>query len=159
LQPIAAANPDHEVNPMAALKKTLKKKDTTKPGTVLIIFLVLFILTSIGLGVAMYYGYEGQEKLRQAAKDAKSGETARKLERDYRITQAYMLGAALGQDLEDVDKDLGAGDLENISNEGGKFSKEKDRPAFAKLFEEMKKDLSYDAAGKKFATNYRAKYK
>jgi len=144
---------------MAALKKTLKKKDTTKPGTVLIIFLVLFILTSIGLGVAMYYGYEGQEKLRQAAKDAKSGETARKLERDYRITQAYMLGAALGQDLEDVDKELGAGELENISNEGGKFGKEKDRPAFAKLFEEMKKDLIYDAAGKKFATNYRAKYK
>ena len=144
---------------MAALKKTLKKKDTTKPGTVLIIFLVLFILTSIGLGVAMYYGYEGQEKLRQAAKDAKSGETARKLERDYRITQAYMLGAALGQDLEDVDKELGAGELENISNEGGKSGKEKDRPAFAKLFEEMKKDLIYDAAGKKFATNYRAKYK
>ncbi len=144
---------------MAALKKTLKKKDTTKPSTILIIFLVLFILTSIGLGVAMYYGYEGQEKLRQAAKDAKTGETVRKEERDYRITQAYMLAAALGQELDDVDKDLGGGNLENLSNEGGKFSKEKDRPAFAKLFEDMKKDLTYDAAAKKFATNYRAKNK
>ena len=61
---------------MAAIKKTTKKKDAGKPGTVLIIFLVFFILLSIGLGVFAYYGYEGQNKLREDAKNAKIGETA-----------------------------------------------------------------------------------
>ncbi len=34
----------------------------------LVIFLVFFILLSIGLGVWGYYGYAGQEKLEAAAK-------------------------------------------------------------------------------------------
>ena len=53
---------------MAGLKKP-KKKDTTNPSTVLIIFLVFFVLLSIGLGVWGYYGYAGQTKL---AEDTKS---------------------------------------------------------------------------------------
>ena len=65
---------------MAGLKTPSKKKrDTTKPNTVLVIFLVFFILLSIGLGVWGYYGYAGQEKLE---KDAKADKVAAKANKD-----------------------------------------------------------------------------
>ena len=45
---------------MAGLKTPSKKKrDSSKPSTVLIVFLVFFVLVSIGLGVWGYYGYAG----------------------------------------------------------------------------------------------------
>ena len=55
---------------MAGLKKS-SKKDANNPNMVLVIFLILFILTNIGVGVFAYYGYDGQEKLRAEAKAAK----------------------------------------------------------------------------------------
>ena len=45
---------------MAGLKTLPKKKrDSSKPSPVLVIFLVFFILLSIGLGIWGYYGYAG----------------------------------------------------------------------------------------------------
>ena len=50
---------------MAGLKKPAKKPGTGNPNTVLVVFLVLFILTSIGLGVWGYYGYAEQDGLKK----------------------------------------------------------------------------------------------
>ena len=47
---------------MAGLKTpSRKKRENAKPNTILIVFLVFFILLSIGLGVWGYYGYAEQE--------------------------------------------------------------------------------------------------
>ncbi len=82
---------------MAGLKKS-SKKDGSNPNMVLVIALIMFVLIGIGLGVYAYYGYEGQEKLRQAAKNSA---IAAKTMEDHR--NAYKLLAyegMLGQGVE-----------------------------------------------------------
>ena len=49
-----------------AVKKPVKKRDATSPNTALVLFLVFFVLLSIGLGVWGYYGYAGQKKLKES---------------------------------------------------------------------------------------------
>jgi uncharacterized protein HemX len=66
---------------MAGLKKS-SKKDANNPNTALVIALVLFILVSIGLGVFAYFGYDGQEALRQAAKKANQDKKTAEEQRD-----------------------------------------------------------------------------
>jgi hypothetical protein len=147
---------------MAALKKTTKKKDAGKPGTVLIIFLVFFILLSIGLGVFAYYGYEGQNKLREETANAKKRESVLKNVDEYRMGIIQMLGTALGQDV-DVDYKVHATNaLEEIVKENSKYAADatlKDRVAYVKLFQEMRSELSFDDNEKKFKDNYRARFK
>src|SRR5262245_50109978 len=64
---------------MAGLKKPVKKRDTTSPNTALVLFLVFFVLLSIGLGVWGYFGYSGQDKLRETTKKAQvDSESAQK---------------------------------------------------------------------------------
>ena len=82
---------------MAGLRKPKKKESSTKPGTVLIMFLVFFILLSIGLGVWGYYGYDGQKKLDTDAKNAKKDLTAQKSVDDYRMGVIQMLANALAE--------------------------------------------------------------
>ena len=73
---------------MAGLKSpSRKKRDASKPGTVLIVFLVFFILLSIGLGVWGYYGYAEQDKLRNETKNAKISEKAKD---DFAKLNQYM---------------------------------------------------------------------
>src|SRR5436853_7919548 len=77
---------------MAGLKTPSKKKrDSSKPSTVLVVFLVFFILLSIGLGVWGYYGYAGQEKLETAAKAANN---KAKADRDFANYAMYMSNEA-----------------------------------------------------------------
>src|SRR5216684_69704 len=79
---------------MAARKKN--RGNPNNPNTVLVLFMVFFILVSIGLGVMTYYGYAGQDKLKNdaesARKDAKSAWNAS----DYFRFQAMMGRAAEG---------------------------------------------------------------
>ncbi len=57
-----------------APKKKYKgpKAASSSPNVVLVVFLIIFVLTSIGLGVSTYYGFEGQKKLQEAAKAAEA---------------------------------------------------------------------------------------
>jgi hypothetical protein len=65
---------------MAGLKKS--KKDGSSPNIVLVCFLIFFVLLSIGLGVFAYYGYDGQDKLKQEAKTARKQVDDFKADRD-----------------------------------------------------------------------------
>src|SRR5262249_52093399 len=74
-------------------KKAIKRRDASgSPNTVLVLFLVFFVLLSIGLGVWGYYGYSGQKKLKEDAeakvkdqKDARAAEEyAKSLLREFR---------------------------------------------------------------------------
>ena len=143
---------------MAALKKTTKKKDAGKPGTVLIIFLVFFILLSIGLGVFAYYGYEGQNKLREEAANGKKAVAASKNLDDYRMGIIHFLSTSVGQELNADDRVRAVAALEEITKEQSKFT-EKDRPEFVKLFNELRADLAFDDNEKKFKENYRTRNK
>src|SRR5580693_2280657 len=82
---------------MAGLKTPSKKKrDSSKPSTVLVIFLVFFILISIGLGVWGYYGYAGQEKLESAAKAANNAAKADKAFANYALYLSNEARLAIG---------------------------------------------------------------
>ncbi|MGH9676400.1 MAG: hypothetical protein ACRD36_04800, partial [Candidatus Acidiferrum sp.] len=50
---------------------------------VLIIFLVFFVLLTIGLGVAAYYGFAEQDGLRKAVAEAKTNQKKFEDARDY----------------------------------------------------------------------------
>jgi hypothetical protein len=80
-----------------------KSQGESKQG--LIITLVFFILATIGLGVATYFGFSEQDKLDKAAKEAKKNEEAFKAERDWYKFQTlmYLSYMGLAQGLDGVD--------------------------------------------------------
>lgn len=98
-----------------------KEKGESKQG--LIITLVFFILATIGLGVATYFGFSEQEKYEKAAKEAKSKEDAFKTDRDWYKFQSMMYLSYMGQTqgLEGIDT-LGTlkGQFDSRSMKGGK---------------------------------------
>jgi hypothetical protein len=63
----------------------------------LVITLVFFILATIGLGVATYYGFAEQENLTKAAKEAKDKEATANKERDWYKYQALAYRAYMGK--------------------------------------------------------------
>src|SRR5581483_1147742 len=136
---------------MAGLKKPSRKKDNSSPNLVLVIFLVFFILVSIGLGVWGYYGYAGQEKLTTDAKNAKIAEKVKEEMRAYQQLMAFDLMQALGK----LDPDK-IGELNDLRTqfEGGKFKDEKaPPPETAKgILDATKKDLGFDNG--KYSKNY-----
>ncbi|GEM_PF-6616352 len=143
---------------MAALKKPMRKKDAGKPSIVLICFLVFFILATILAGVVAYYGYEGQNKLKEAAASANKAVTAQKNLDDYRIGIIRMLATALGQEI-DADDTVRANAAlkEALKVDGSKYN-EKDRKIWVDLYKELEKDLAYDGNEEKFKENFRTKY-
>ena len=129
---------------MAGLKKPVKKRDTTSPNTPLVLFLVFFVLLSIGLGVWGYFGYSGQELLRNAAKKEQDNAKANKLGEEYAKLVASERGAALALDNE-------AFDAKSLEKDG-KFAAEATRPAVEKMMLDNRTDLGWD--GTKYKTTY-----
>jgi hypothetical protein len=153
---------------MAGLKTPPKKKrDSSKPSPVLVIFLVFFILLSIGLGIWGYYGYAGQERLQTTAKEEKKKTQEEKDIKDYHLfmeSEARMAIGSPGNPKEPVvdpdDAVFVAQTREEFLKDGSKYS----AGSYGKYYEPMKKLLnafktdlgSYDEAGKKYPTTYRA---
>lgn len=144
-----------------ALKKAPKRKDNTNPNTVLVLFLVFFVLLSIGLGTWGYFGYAGQDKLRDdAVKKAKDAEAA-KISADFALFQALDARQAMGHPLE-------PDDLKDLDKLRERFFQEKEnfnvqffrnKPAVENMIKEVKKEIGYDEAGNKYASSYRAQFK
>ena len=63
----------------------------------LIVTLIFFILTSVGLGVATYYGFSQQDQLTKAAKENKDAYDDMKAKQDWYEFQALLYRAWLGQ--------------------------------------------------------------
>ena len=141
---------------MAALKKPMRRKDVGKPSTVLIIFMVFFILVSIGLGVAAYYGYAGQDALKKTAADAKKDLTTQKNFDDLQMGKILLLASAIGQDIGKDAETRAVQGLKDILSEPSKYT-EADRKMWVDLHAELAKALAVDADNK-FKDNYRAKY-
>src|SRR5262245_41553984 len=105
---------------MAGLKKP-SKRDKSNPNTVLVIFLVFFVLLSIGLGVWGYYGYADRDKLTEAAKTAKKDAGAFNERAEFFATLARDARAALGETLDPDDQVKYAASIADILAEGGQF--------------------------------------
>jgi hypothetical protein len=71
------------------------------------------------------------------------------------------LSNSVGHDLDADTRVRAVNALENsiMKGDAGTYAKEPDHAAFAKLFDELSKDLVFDANGKKFAVDYRTKLK
>ena len=79
---------------MAGLKKT--KKDGSSPNMVLIVFLIFFVLVSIGLGVFAYYGVDNLEKAKAAEKNMRAQVELFKAERDQWKFYAFEASGPVG---------------------------------------------------------------
>ena len=137
---------------MAGLKKPVKKRDTTSPNTALVLFLVFFVLLSIGLGVWGYFGYAGQENLRNATKKEQDKTKGANLGEEYAKFIAFDTRTALGHPLVEDEPTFykSAMDAKVLET---KFKEEKTRAAIEKMIADNKADLGWD--GLKYATNYR----
>lgn len=141
---------------MAGLKKPSKRRDTQNPNTVIVLFLVFFVILSIGLGVWGYFGYAGQDELRGKTKDAQDKLAAAQLGENYYQFLALDSRLAMGHP---VDADLKEWEKlrDQFFQDGGKFKGEATRPAMLKMIDDTKKDVGYDEANRKYASSYRDK--
>jgi hypothetical protein len=151
---------------MAGLKSpSRKKRDASKPGTVLIVFLVFFILLSIGLGVWGYYGYAEQDKLRNETKNAKISEKAKDDFAKFNQYLAYQSLAAIGGAGNPKDVVIDQTDLEPFNNvraevlrDNGLYQKERTLEKFKQHLGAFKTDLGdFDEKASKYPTTYREK--
>lgn len=145
---------------MAAKKRSpQKQRGGNSPNTVLVIFLVFFVLLSVGLGVGTYYGFANQDKFEAKAKDAqKAANAARKAEEwALGISQLHrrMVGDPLFKDDATDEDNLFQVWLEEFLKPDGKFKDQKTRPIIEKALEDGKKVLGWNDAAKKFVKNYR----
>ncbi len=137
-------------------KKVIKKRDTANPSATLVIFLVFFILLSIGLGVWGYYGYSGQDALRSDAKAAK--EKAEASQKGEALATFGMYAAALGSGVGLEAKDLTAFSSGVDDFDGGKWNTDPTKPTVEKVFNELKKELGWDNTKKRFTSNVKDKF-
>jgi hypothetical protein len=129
-----------------------KKAAESKQG--LVITLVFFILLTLGLGVATYYGFAEQEQLTKAAKEAKDKEKLFTDERDYYRAQANLFRVMMGHPRQsDFDENQLAQGKDGI--EKGTLGKSvKAQEDVKKLVADLEKKHGWDAAGKKPKTSY-----
>jgi hypothetical protein len=148
------------------MAKKKPQRDSSNPSTTVVLFLVFFVLLSIGVGVWGYYGYAGQEKLRADAKaktaDADSAKLGRKYYQLIRDEVLVALGHTFNAD-ELNSWTTARPDLlreDGSLNDAGPFAKEPDKEAMKKIFDDLQADLGkFDPVGKKYGGTYREKLK
>jgi len=130
-----------------------KAGSSGSPNQILVVFLILFILTSLALGVTTYLGFDGQTKLADDAKKADG--KAKEWEGKYDLQKfvAEYLRAVEGKSLPS-DKALATlrprwvnKDLTNKVNEEGKED-------LIKLIDGLDKTFGWDEQAKKPANNF-----
>src|ERR1019366_1931428 len=114
---------------MAGLKKK-KKEKSGNPNIVLVIFLVFFFLVAIGLGVWGYYGYAGQEEIRNKQRGAESKAKVENASKRYYSMLYRELRLAVGEKLDEKEiEQLNVDRDEFVKENGGAFKEETDQEA------------------------------
>jgi hypothetical protein len=126
-----------------------KAKGESKTG--LIVALVFFILTTIGLGVGTYTGYTADEGKDQIIKDEKKKLTTMTTERDWWKFQAQILREALGH--------LPGNDLAEVGVKREQMATSYSaQPGFAEIDKLLKeiidKKIGWDAGQKRYRDSY-----
>jgi hypothetical protein len=147
---------------MARKKSSRGRGNGSNPNTVLVIFMVFFILLSIGLGVTTYYGYAGQKKFDEDAKGARAKEKAAQNGAEYYKFQALLARAAVAEALFKDETTDEKNDLQvalAAFDDGSKFQGEKTRAVVDAFVKANKAALGWNAGEKKFATTWADKAK
>lgn len=120
--------------------RSTKAQGESKQG--LIITLVFFILATLGLGVATYFGFAEQDKLTKEAKEAKNGEKTFKDDRDWYQFQTKMLYSYIGktEGMEGVDT-LGTQRDQFVK---GSMKGGKDKEFVKKVLQDLDKRLGWN---------------
>jgi len=117
-------------------------KDDSKQQA-LIISLICFVVLSLGLGVATYYGFAGQVELKKQADDAKKEREIQLKRGDWEQFQALALKAHLGHNLTKEDQEALAALRKGY--EGGSLGKEeKDYADGKSLLDKLAQDMRWD---------------
>ena len=127
-------------------------KGESKQG--LVVTLVFFILSTIGLGVATYYGMDGQAKLKQAAEGEKKKTKIADDERDWFRFQVGVLRAYLAAPAapdSPIGRDLPA-NMTKFGTNG--FATYKDNAEAKGLFDKLGTVAKWDPATNQPATNF-----
>jgi predicted nucleic acid-binding Zn-ribbon protein len=111
-----------------------KSQGESKQG--LIITLVFFILATIGLGVATYFGFSEQDRYEKTAKDAKKSEETFKAERDYYKAQAMVYRGYMGM-TEGMDGADSLGTIKSQLDSGSLGKNSKDNADVKKVLESL----------------------
>jgi hypothetical protein len=139
---------------MAGLKK--KKKDKSgSPNVILVVFLVLFVLTSIGLGVWGYYGYAEQKTLRDERSRQKAAADSAKNTADYySMLWRELRNAIAGEKLDADEKTALETDQAKFqAGDTGAFKNEKYRDLAKQFKEDVNKSLGLPEANKAYDKN------
>jgi hypothetical protein len=143
-----------------APRRPPQRRGSQSPNTVLVIFLIFFVLATLLAVVLAFYGYDGQKKLKDEAAKAKNDAKAAQKAQEWSDFQSYLARKALGVPLKDKDFDdevQWEADLQEFGPDskvtGAKFASEKNKAAIEELFKKAKDDLGWD--GKKFKSTYR----
>ena len=128
------------------------------PNTVLVVFLVLFVLMSIGLGVWGYQGFADQEELRQKLEKKEPTVKAAIDAKEYFTFVGLELRVAVGDTLTQAENDHWQVLREEFYKDGGAFSKETTRPAVENLLKDIKAQLGgFNDAAKKYEYSYKTR--
>jgi hypothetical protein len=120
-----------------------RNKGESKQG--LVITLVFFILMTLGLGVSTYFGFAEQEKLTQAAAQAKKDADVFKNERDWFKAQAMLYRSYMGQ-AETLDGKDQIGTLKTQIDQGTMAAAKtaKDRDDVMKVLQALDKQFGWN---------------
>lgn len=129
---------------MAARRGT----EESKQG--LIIALVIFVILTIGLGVATYYGFAGQAALEEKAKQAKADADAKASSRDWHRFQNEVLKAYIGHTLTKEDSDHLAANMPKFEGNSIGSGKDDNKPDFDNVIKDLNAPgyLGWDQAKK-----------
>ncbi len=129
---------------MAAAKK--KKKDVSgNPNVVIIVFLIMFILSTIGLGLWGYYAQAGQAELQQITQDQKAKAASEKNAKEFYSFLYNDLRLALGEKLTDDENTAMTVDRERFEKSSFGSSVNYEKPK--KLMDELKTRLGVGENG------------
>jgi hypothetical protein len=153
---------------MARKRSTRTPAGSSSPNTVLVVFLVLFILATLGLGGWVYSIFGERAKWEKQAKDAEVKVAAAKKAEDWALLQEFELRNMMGDPSMQDDKStefeqwkllhaelISEADGKAKLNDAGKFKDEKDKDAFFKLVENARTDLGWNPATHRYKTTYR----
>ncbi len=131
-------------------RKPYKRSAPTNQNTPLVIFLVIFVLATIGSGVAAWYGYDGQEALIAQAKKAEKAKLTADKANDWHQFISLEVRAAVGGTDQFEKKDIDEFAFWNVARDKFKNPDDttwKDQKEYApvkKFIEQAEKDLGWE---------------
>src|SRR5262245_8965081 len=141
---------------MAAVKRHRREKSSGSPNIVLVLFLVLFVLVNLVLGLWLYFAYqERNSALTEKSRAEKEKDAANKAMKLYQVVLDD-LRMASGQTLTETEKKDLANQREGLLNDAPEYKGVEDakRPGYVELVKGLQKELGWDAEANTFKSTF-----